>query len=167
MSKPKSNKTLSPKAKLIITIAIFILAVVTVVLCAFNGMFHFEPGSVQANDEDAEAVMNNTDKDEEEENKTPTYTVFVSTGNGGSADANGNLSVEEWGSATINFTPDEGYEIQDVRVDGESVGAVSSYTLSYITEDHSIVALFSPIPEPEEDEDADDEDGLFGLFSNN
>lgn len=45
-------------------------------------------------------------------------------------------------SVTFTVVPDEGYEIADVLVDGQSVGAVTSYTLENIQENHSISAVF-------------------------
>ena len=40
----------------------------------------------------------------------------------------------------FGIAPDEGYVIRDVIVDGASVGAVSSYTFSGVTSDHTIEA---------------------------
>lgn len=76
------------------------------------------------------------------------HTVLVSVGNGGSANPEGSVSVEDNGAITIGFTPDEGYEIKTVTVDGQDIGQKTSYTLSNIREDHTIMVTFDKIPEP-------------------
>ena len=47
------------------------------------------------------------------------------------------------GSQTFVITAATGYAIADVLVDGVSVGALTSYTFSNVTENHSIAASFS------------------------
>lgn len=46
---------------------------------------------------------------------------------------------------TVQIIPDEGYEVEDVEVDGESVGAVTEYTFKKVKETHKIRASFKPI----------------------
>ena len=46
----------------------------------------------------------------------------------------------------ITVTPDEGYVIEDVKINGESVGAAPEYTISSIKEDTTIEAEFALIP---------------------
>lgn len=63
-------------------------------------------------------------------------------------------------NTTVQIIPDEGYRVQDVIVDGESVGAVTEYTFKRVEETHNIVAYFEPIPgyvpqEKEEQESGD------------
>ena len=140
-------RNMSMRTKWLITGGLCILAVLTVVLCAMDGCFDFKPGSVQANDKAAEesaAPASNI----EGTTSGAKYKVLVTAGNGGSADPNGSITVDEWGSVTVSFTPNEGYEIQSVTVDGADKGAVESETLSYITADHSIMATFVKTPEP-------------------
>lgn len=48
-------------------------------------------------------------------------------------------------SVTVQIIPDEGYEVKDVEVDGESVGAVTEYTFRKVEENHKIKAYFKPI----------------------
>ena len=48
-------------------------------------------------------------------------------------------------SASFTITPDSGYEIADVLVDGTSVGAVSSYTFDKVTADHTIEVSFQAV----------------------
>ena len=150
MSKKNENKRgMSMRTKWIITGILCVLAVVTVIVVAADGCFDFKPGSVQSNNKAAaESAAPESNKDTAKTGET--HTVLVTAGNGGTTDPNGSLSVEDWESVTISFTPNEGYEIQSVTIDGQDKGAVESYTLSNITEDHSIIATFvkKAVPTP-------------------
>ena len=73
------------------------------------------------------------------------YTITATANNGGSITPAGDVEVNCGENATFTITPDDGYEIADVTVDGQSVGAVANYTFSNVSEDHSIVATFSQI----------------------
>ena len=55
------------------------------------------------------------------------YTISVIQSAGGSISPS-TTSVARGSGKSFTITPDEGYVIADVRVDGRSVGAVSSYT---------------------------------------
>ena len=55
----------------------------------------------------------------------------------------GGVPVPLNGSQTFQITPDDGYHIQDVKVDRESVGAVKEYTFKNVTEPHTIHATFA------------------------
>lgn len=112
MSKKSNNKSgMSMKTKWIITGILCVLAVLTVVVVAADGCFDFKPGSVQSNDKAvAESAAPDADKDTAKTGGT--HTVLVTAGNGGTTDPNGSLTVEDWESVKINFTPNEGYEIQ-------------------------------------------------------
>ena len=143
----KNISDMSAKTKWAITALLAVVAVITVVLCAKGGNFTFKPGSVQANDaavEETKAPEKNEDKGDE----TVNHKVFISAGNGGTASPTGNVEVEDWGSLTMNFTPNEGYEIASVSVDGEDQGSIESYTLSYVKDDHTVIVTFEKKPEP-------------------
>jgi len=71
------------------------------------------------------------------------YTITASAGDGGSISPMGDVGVSHGGSQTFNITPNVGYEINDVLVDGGSVGAASSYTFTNVTANHTIHADFS------------------------
>ncbi|KPJ58178.1 MAG: hypothetical protein AMJ46_14545, partial [Latescibacteria bacterium DG_63] len=75
-----------------------------------------------------------------------TYTITAVSGPGGSITPSGTVSVSEGGEATFTITPDTGYVITDVQVDGTSVHAVSSYTFTNVDANHTIVASFDPTP---------------------
>ena len=49
------------------------------------------------------------------------------------------------GSQTFNITPNANYYLADVLVDGTSVGAVSSYTFTNVTANHTISASFGQL----------------------
>ena len=74
-----------------------------------------------------------------------TYTITASAGSNGSVNPNGTTSVNHGGSQTISITPDSGYQIADVTVDGASVGAVDTYTFNNVTGDHSLNATFAAL----------------------
>ena len=63
-------------------------------------------------------------------------------------------------NTTVQIIPDEGYRVQDVIVDGESVGAVTEYTFKRVMETHNIAAYFEPIPGyiPQEKEETESGD---------
>lgn len=52
------------------------------------------------------------------------------------------LSVREWRDQTFTFTPDKGYVVSDVLVDGKSIGAKASYTFKDVTKDHTLKVIF-------------------------
>lgn len=60
------------------------------------------------------------------------YTITASAGNGGSISSSGNASVAYGKDKTYTITAEEGYEIEDLLVDGVSVGAVATYTFENV-----------------------------------
>ena len=72
------------------------------------------------------------------------YTIKASAGEGGSISPSGSVRVRRGSDKTFTLTPDEGYEIADVLVDGESVGVVDKYTFENVRKAHTIEALFAP-----------------------
>lgn len=76
---------------------------------------------------------------------TPTYTLTATAGEGGMISPAGTLIVNEASDQTFTITPEDGYRIRDVRVDGSSIGPVGTYTFHNITAGHTISALFEII----------------------
>ena len=74
-----------------------------------------------------------------------TYTITASTGTGGSISPSGQISVHQGSTQTFTITPNSGYRIADVTVDRVSRGAITSYTFSALTADHTIAASFTLI----------------------
>lgn len=75
-------------------------------------------------------------------NSVNEFTLEIITSEHGTISPNINQTVSYGSSQTLTITPDSGYEIADVLVDGKSVGSVSSYTFENVTSDHTISATF-------------------------
>ncbi|MBO7481685.1 MAG: choice-of-anchor J domain-containing protein, partial [Bacteroidales bacterium] len=76
-----------------------------------------------------------------------TYIITASAGNGGTITPSGDVNVNCGENKTFAIAASEGYQIADVVVDNESVGAVESYTFNDVTANgHSISATFEVIP---------------------
>ena len=71
------------------------------------------------------------------------YTITASAGEGGSISDAGETAVTEGESKTYTITPDDGYKIADVKINGESVGAADTYTFENVTADATIEAVFA------------------------
>ena len=70
------------------------------------------------------------------------FTIITSTGPGGSISPSGTITVNSGESKTFTITPNTGYKISSVKVDGVSVSVVSSYIFNNVTSDHTISATF-------------------------
>ena len=70
------------------------------------------------------------------------YTITASAGDYGSISPVGLLSVEHGSSQTFTISAATGYFIADVLVDGDSMGAVTSYSFTNIVANHTIFASF-------------------------
>ncbi|MBI5446082.1 MAG: hypothetical protein HY900_33325 [Deltaproteobacteria bacterium] len=71
-----------------------------------------------------------------------TYTVTASAGANGTVTPSGVTSVPRGGSLSLTITPADGYGVGDVQVNGGSVGAVTSYTLTNIMANSTVEATF-------------------------
>ena len=74
-----------------------------------------------------------------------TYTITTTAGEGGSIDTAKTVIVNAGKSSKFNVKPDEGYTIEDVKVDGKSIGVVSSYEFTKVSANHTISATFKKI----------------------
>lgn len=72
-----------------------------------------------------------------------TFTITASFGTNGNITPSGIVTVKYGENRTFSVMPDTGYHIADVTVDGISQGAISSYTFTNITENHTISVLFA------------------------
>lgn len=77
---------------------------------------------------------------------TTFYVIQAEAGQGGSISPSGSVRVTRGSRQIFSITPDTGYQIADVLVDGESVGAVGRYTFENIQERHTIQAAFEALP---------------------
>ncbi len=75
------------------------------------------------------------------------FTIAANPGAGGTINPAG-ADVPDGGSQTFDILPDGDFEIDDVAVDGTSIGAQTAYTFANVTADHTISASFSLIPVP-------------------
>ena len=73
-----------------------------------------------------------------------TYTITATAGEGGSITPAGDVTVTCDGTQSFSITAAAGYYVEDVLVDGASVGAVNNYVFSGVTEDHTIEVTFHP-----------------------
>jgi len=73
------------------------------------------------------------------------YSVAASAGNGGAISPSGTLEMNVTQEQIFAITPEPGYAISDLLVDGVSRGALSSYTLSNPEGNHTIEAVFETI----------------------
>ena len=70
------------------------------------------------------------------------YTIKATAGSGGSISPSGNVSVREGGDQTFTITPDKGYAVANVKIDGKRIGAVKSYTFENVRRTHTIEVIF-------------------------
>lgn len=79
-----------------------------------------------------------------------TYKIVASAGEGGTISPSGEVTANSGESQAFTITPDEGWHISDVNVNGESVGAVASYVMNAAG---TIEAVFEEdVAEPERHE---------------
>ena len=71
------------------------------------------------------------------------YTIKATAGTGGSISPSGNVSVREGRDQTFTITPDKGYAVSNVKIDGRSIGVVKSYTFENVKRAHTIEVSFT------------------------
>ena len=75
-----------------------------------------------------------------------TYTIAASSDLNGSISTSGTTTVRSGSSQSYSFSPISGYKISDVLVDGVSQGAITSYTFTNVSANHTISVIFEKIP---------------------
>gem|GEM_PF-1247018 len=70
------------------------------------------------------------------------YTITAIAGENGTIFPSGTLTAEYGSSKTFTITPNSGYHITEVKVDGTSIGPVTTFTFNNITSNHTIEASF-------------------------
>ncbi len=73
----------------------------------------------------------------------PTYAITATAGEHGTISPSGVTTVDAGAGQTYTMTPDDGYHIADVRVDGASIGAVTVYDFVNVNADHTIEVSFA------------------------
>ncbi len=71
------------------------------------------------------------------------FTITASAGAGGSISPDGDVTVTAASDQSYAITPDAGYHVADVLVDGASVGPVREYQFTNVQKDHAIEASFT------------------------
>lgn len=71
------------------------------------------------------------------------YTVTVQAGKNGSITPSGKVEVTHGGSKTFLIAADSQYDISDVKINGQSKGAITSHTFTNVTQDQTITASFA------------------------
>lgn len=70
------------------------------------------------------------------------HTITATAGEGGTISPSGTVEVVDAHDQVFTFTPDEGYKMSQVLVDGKAVEATDSYTFTGVTENHTIEVTF-------------------------
>src|SRR5262249_38935601 len=74
-----------------------------------------------------------------------THTIAASAGANGSIAPSGSVVVNDGADQSFTITPDAHFAVADVKVDGVSIGAVTSHTFTNVTANHPIDATFAQI----------------------
>lgn len=75
--------------------------------------------------------------------EAPEYTINASAGLNGSISPSGAVKVKKHQSQTFVITPNTGYVVANVKVDGVNLGSIRTYTFTDVTEEgHTIEATF-------------------------
>ncbi|MDY0347717.1 MAG: T9SS type A sorting domain-containing protein, partial [Tenuifilaceae bacterium] len=72
-----------------------------------------------------------------------THAITATAGANGTISPSGEVQIGEGEDITFAIAANSGYNINDVSVDGVSVGSVQTYTFENVTADHTIEATFT------------------------
>ncbi len=78
--------------------------------------------------------------------KFASFTITASAGEHGSISGAGETVVSPLDSQIYTFTPDEGYVVDEILVDGENLPAGGSYIFTEVTGNHTIAVTFKTAP---------------------
>jgi outer membrane lipoprotein-sorting protein len=70
------------------------------------------------------------------------FSVTSAAGVNGNISPGGTLTLNKGASQTYTITPNQGYQVRSVIVDGANRGAITSFTFTNITANHTINAYF-------------------------
>lgn len=94
------------------------------------------------NDGSAEGTFRVASSSSSSSGTTRYYTIKAIAGKGGSISHEGSKEVKKGSDITYTITPDRGYKISDVYVNGRSKGDISKYTFKDVDSDNKIEAEF-------------------------
>jgi uncharacterized protein YkwD len=72
-----------------------------------------------------------------------TYTITAAAGPGGSISPQGDVSVYQGSNINFAITPDSGYNVTEMQVDGDAKDIATSYVFSNIGSNHTITVNFA------------------------
>lgn len=106
-----------------------------------------EPSYVDGEiDSDGDGIADVRDGFPDDPSRTD-WVIYASAGTGGYIDPAGETSVLYGGSQGFEIIPATGYYINDLLVNGSSVGLVETYDFTDVDSHHTIEAIFSDIPD--------------------
>ena len=71
-----------------------------------------------------------------------TYTIRATAGTGGSLEPSGQVAAAKGKSISFTAKPEDGFVVDDVKVDGKSMGSVGVYTFRDVQAGHTIEVTF-------------------------
>src|SRR5207253_3531355 len=74
---------------------------------------------------------------------SPGFVIAPSAGANGTVSPSGAQTVAPGATLAITIAPAANYHVADVLVDGSSVGAVTSFTFTNVTANHTLAATFA------------------------
>lgn len=86
------------------------------------------------------AAERNQHRDRDDEQHR--HTISATSERYGSISPSGNVDVRYLSDQTFRITPNRGYRVSDVRVNGQSMGPVTRYTFRDVTANHSIDVVY-------------------------
>ena len=110
----------------------------TVIEAGKSYKWRFTPADGNYTAIDGEIVLYSPAEDDTGHGNSHNYRTIMD----GSVSPSGWANVPIGGDQTFTITPDKGYAVAKVLIDGQSVGAVTSYTFRGITEGHTIEVIF-------------------------
>ncbi|MCR5659694.1 MAG: C10 family peptidase [Bacteroidales bacterium] len=90
-----------------------------------------------------------------------THTIQASAGAKGIITPSGSITVAHGASQSFSMIPNSGYEVQELYIDGNPVGAMTSYTFTNVTTDHNIHVTFTHV-----DAVAEHDNNLINIYPN-
>ncbi len=75
--------------------------------------------------------------------KLKVYDIVITSEGNGSIDPDGTITVEHGTSLTFTLTPEPDHHVEDLLIDGESVGAVEEYEVTNIMDPFTVHAIFA------------------------
>jgi YD repeat-containing protein len=89
-------------------------------------------------------TADNTTDPPDVNDQSTNYTITATSGANGIITPSGDVLVRNGENRTYTITPDYGYAVSNVLVDGISIGSINSYTFINVTSNHRIHAAFAP-----------------------